>query len=359
MTACGRAFRQGAVAKCLAHAAAIVLAADAAVAGTAAASAAAPRPSSSAAPPAAVSLRLFASGAYAVDVAGEPWFDSGDLALVVGGAVYSAAAGGLAVTGNATASGADAIGAYANTTVSWRTVGGAAPGVPLATSFIVYESGAALHFAATLPQGAAPQPPPPEPPLGGLALSFPSLQLSAWALATLRLGSVYQAPKSGNCGWTVNAAEGFPVASGALLVLEPLNASAPRAAVGLAALTGQTVVRQAAVGAALALGPGAEFALPAGYVSRALLVAVAAASGAPPALPPAGSAADLGVPLGGPGAALRLLGDALLAYRVKPRPAMNADSIHAGLGISTTTYYFYDPCDCVSLPAVVAVRRAQ
>ena len=87
-----------------------------------------------------------------------------------------------------------------------------------------------------------------------------AVQLTDWALATLRLGSVFQPPNSGNCGWTVNALEGFPIPSGALLVLEPLNASAPRAAVGVAALTGQTVVRQAAVGAALALGPGAEFA---------------------------------------------------------------------------------------------------
>jgi len=301
--------------------------------------------------PAAVALRLSALGGYAVDVGGDPWFASGDLALAVGGAVYSLAAGGLVLEANVTGAGADAIGAFTNTTVSWRTVGGASPGLPLATSFIVYANGAALQFAATLPQlragpvaalsaTAAP------PPLGGLALSFPSLQLTPWALATLQLGSVYQAPNSGNCGWTVNAAAGFPVASGALLVLEPLNASAPRASVGVAALTGQTVVRQAAVGAALALGPGAEFVLPAGYVSRALLVGVAAASAAPPTLPPAGSAADLGFPVGGPGAALRLLGDALLAYRSKPRPAINADSLHAGLGVSTTTFYFYNPCDC-------------
>ena len=303
--------------------------------------------SSAASLPPAVAVRFLAGGAYAVDVGGAPWFESGDLALLVGGYVYSAAAGGLVVASNSTSAGADAIGAYANTTVRWLTVGGASPGVPLVTSFVVYANGAALHFGAELPLGAASQlPPPASPPLGGLALTFPSLQLTDWALATLRLGSVFQPPNSGNCGWTVNALEGFPIPSGALLVLEPLNASAPRAAVGVAALTGQTVVRQAAVGAALALGPGAEFELAPGFAARTLLVAVAAASAAPPTLPPAASAADLGFPVGGPGAALRLLGDALLAYRAKPRPAMNADAIHAGLGVSTTTFYFYDPCDC-------------
>ena len=142
--------------------------------------------------------------------------------------------------------------------------------------------------------------------------------------------------------------------SGALLILEPLNTSAPRAAVGLAALGGQTVVRQAAVAAeeagqyALALGPGAEFDLHAGYTARAVLVAVAAASAPPPVLAPGGTAAaaDLGLPLGGPSAALRLLGDALLSFHNKTRPGMNFDGIHAGLGISTTTFYFYNPCDC-------------
>jgi hypothetical protein len=222
---------------------------------------------------------------------------------------------------------------------------------------VVYDNGAALQFFATLPSGAASQ------PLdganasltGGLASTFPALALAPDA-QSLQLGSVYQALKCVNCGWTVNALPAFPVPSGGLLVLEPLNASAPRAAVGVAALTEQTAVRQAAVpagaggagGFALALGPGAEFALGAGFQARTLIVAVAAASAPPPVIAPGGTAAaaDLGFPSGGPGAALRLLGDALLSYHNKTRPAMNFDDIHAGLGISTTTFYFYNPCDC-------------
>jgi hypothetical protein len=306
----------------------------------------------------AIALRLLTTtGSFAIDVGGQPWFVGEPVTLLVGRFLYSAADGSLAQLSNSSSSGSDALGSYASTTIAWRTVGGPSPGAPFETGFLVYDGGAALQFVATLPGGAASQ------PLdgvnatltGGLASTFPALALAPYA-QSLQLGSVYQAPKSGNCGWTVNALPAFPVPSGGLLVLEPLNASAPRAAVGVAALTEQTAVRQAAVpagaggtgGFALALGPGAEFALGAGFQSRALLVAVAAASAPPPVIAPGGTAAaaDLGLPSGGPGAALRLLGDALLSYHNKTRPEMNFDDIHSGLGISTTTFYFYNPCDC-------------
>ena len=302
-----------------------------------------------AAPPAVALRFLAAPGAFAVDVGGAPWFLGAPPTLLAGGFLYDAAADSLALTSNTTRAGADALGAFVATALAWRAVGGPAPGAALETTFFVYAGGAAVQFAAAFPRGAAAQAAggANASATGGLAATFPSLALAP-AAAALRLGSVFQAPKSGNCGWTVNALPAFPVPSGGLLVLEPLNASAPRAAAGVAALADHAAVRQAAVPAggdfALALGPGAEFDLPAGFVARALLVAVAAASAPPPALP--ARSADLGFPAGGPGAVLRALGDALLAFHNKTRPAMNFDAIHAGLGVSTTTFYFYNPCDC-------------
>jgi hypothetical protein len=302
-----------------------------------------------AAAPPAITLRFLGTppGAFAVDIGGEPWLLGASPSLLSGGYLYSAASGSLTLASNTTSAGADALGAFTATTSAWTAVGGPASGATVETSIYIYHGGSAVQFATAFPSGAAAQAVggANASATGGLASTFPSLALAP-AAATLHLGSVFQAPKSGNCGWTVNALPTFPVPSGGLLLLEPLNASAARAAVGVAALADHASVRQAAVPAAggdfaLALGPGAEFDLPAGFVSRALLVAVAAASAPPP--PPL---ADLGFPAGGPGAALRALGDALLAFHNKSRPAMNFDAIHAGLGVSTTTFYFYNPCDC-------------
>lgn len=306
---------------------------------------------STAAPPPAIALRQVAGGSFLVDIADAHWFDGAPPSFLLNSYLYTPPTS-LVLVANSSGSGEDAIGSFSSTTLEWTTVGGPSPGAAFETSFITYAGGAAVQLVARFPRGAVSQTGAGAGIAGGLASTFPSLALAPSATELL-LSSIYQAPKSGNCGWTVNAAAAFPVPSGALLVLAPLNASAPRAAVGIAALTEQTAMRQAVVptangGHALALGPGAEFTLDAGFTARTLIVAVAAASAPPPTLlPPAAAAsADLGFPAGGPGAALHLLGDALLAFHNKSRPAMNFDRIHSGLGVSTTTFYFYNPCDC-------------
>ena len=164
-------------------------------------------PAAPAAPP-AVALRFVSAetGAFAVDVGGAPWFSGAPPVLLANGSLYAAARGGLALTSNATRDGEDVLGAFSVTTLSWRTVGGAAPGLLFETAFFVYASGALLQFEAVLPPGLAAQPPGgASNATGGLASTFPSLALTPLARAMLQLGSVFQPPKSGNCGWTVNA----------------------------------------------------------------------------------------------------------------------------------------------------------
>jgi hypothetical protein len=310
----------------------------------AAAAAAAAAPAASAAAP-LLSLAPGANGTYTIGVAGATWFQAPPLAFSVGGVVYTPGHGLTQVGAAAEWAGADGIGAFAAVNVTWAA---GAPGGPVrvVTTFLTYASGAALGFITTFPDGVPSQAKTPPAGTGGLAVGFPALAPGpGWPGA----GSLWQDPGSGNCGFTVYGAKSFPAPSDALLVLSPpvppSSPAAARVAVGLASVTQQPVVRQAAAGGALVAGPGAEFDLPPGWSAMYVLVAVGGGVG--PASP---TRADWGLPVGGPSDAVFALGDALLAYHGKPRPRPNFDRIHATLGYSGTIQYFYNPCGCGRFP---------
>ena len=290
----------------------------------------------------ALSLTLASDGSYSVQVgASKLAFVSLDTTLAANGNVYSAKAKTLSLTKNVTSSGSDGIGAFTAFTYTWQSNDAAA--TPFITVFTVYSSRAAIGFSTQYPAGVPNQ----RTGTAGLLSTFPSLTA---APGCPPLGSIFQPPASANCGWTVDASAVFPVASGGLLVVTPrIDASAPaddRVAVGFAALTQQPVLRQAVqAGAAITIGPGREFDIPAGWSGSSLLVAsqIAAADGSSSS----SSSADAGVPPGGVNDALFTLGDVLLAYHGKTRPALNADRIHSSLGYATAAgFYFYNACDC-------------
>jgi hypothetical protein len=328
----------------------------------------------SASSPPVLQLVLRSDASYDVLVAGQRWFTSADTRFAVGGVAYSAASGTLKLTGNTSSSGSNALGPFTATTYAWQA--GDAAATTLHTTFYAYDGGAILGFQQAFPAGTASQGAPPAATAGVVA-TFPSL--AATPATPAPLGSLYQDPASGNCGWTVEGSATFPAPSGGLLVMSPaVTAASPAAArtsLAFAALDQQPVVRQVAAplpapasGHALAAGPGAEFDLPAGFSATTILVASvapppaaeggasaadagAAQAGSPvPAsrasfAPASVSRADMGMPAGGVNDALFALGDALLRSVGKSRPPMNADPMHERLGYSTVGFYFYNPCD--------------
>lgn len=297
--------------------------------------------------PQTLDVAVAADGSYTVLVDGAAWFTSGDTSVTLGGRLYSAHAGTLALSGPpATGAGKDALGAFSTTALVWLASDAAR--TPFYAEVRVYAARPAVRFLASFPAGDKHVPP---ARAGGTSATFPSLVLAPGAPSAL--GSVWQPPGSGNCGWTVAGAPNV-TASGALLILAPpLPADgaappAPRAALGFAAATNIATVRQALAPAfpggplALSAGPADELALPANYAYSTLLVASSSAGGDSRA---AGAAAA-GMPPGGVNAAMLALGDGLMAVTGKARPThATAGPIYTHLGYSTTAFYFYNPCD--------------
>lgn len=220
-------------------------------------------------------------GSYTVSVGGSLWFESFDTILQLPTGIYSAKDSTLKFVSNTTATGKDGIGQCNETTITWQATDPAS--TPMITSFSVYASGSTVAFTTTFPAGTPPQPwLPSNSTTGGLVATFPTFV--ATPLAPSPLGEIYHNPDSSNCGWMLSGGA-FPQASGGLMVLSPAIASdapsAERVAVGFAALTQQTVVKQAVLGNnvtgfALAAGPGAQYALPPGFSSSFIMTSVSA-----------------------------------------------------------------------------------
>lgn len=329
----------------------------------------------------ALQLQLNPNGEYNILVGGESWFTSADLQFLAGGQVYSRQSGSLSAYGSpVTNNETDNLGPYVSTLYSWKASD--SQGSILDTRFKVYQNVAAIAFETAITY------PSPSQANGQLTVMSTFPTLAAGPDLPSRLGVLYQDPASGNCGWTVSASQSFPSSSGGLLIMSPaISADAPptsRISVGFAAITQQTVVRQAIVPVtsgssaaqfALTAGPGAEYNFPAGFTSATILVAstgddtstingilagyssaksdsasVVGQVTATQKLPTAVTRSDLGLPPGGPNHALYLLGDSMLSFHQKQRPAMNFDRIHSTLGYSTIGFYFYNPCDCGRWP---------
>lgn len=292
-----------------------------------------------------LSLQVNQDGSYFVGVNGQQWLQSAGVYFSVANVVHSSAGGTLTIVNRTSGTACDSLGCYNYTSFVWTTGSSR-----LSTQIQQYDSQDKIVFAATYLDGVPSQDLSSE--TGSLSSTFPTL--APGTDFPQKVGSLYQSPKSGNCGWTVAGSASFPTASGGLLILTPpVPATAPldqRTSLAFAALDGITVTRQSTVQGvtvsgqavtALTAGVGMEKSIPAGFVSKVVLTAVSAASDSAES-----SLADWGVPLGGPNHAVVHVGTQLLQYYGKPRPPMNLDTIHSTLGYSVTGFYFYNPCDC-------------
>lgn len=287
--------------------------------------------------PAALSLSLASSGEYNISVDGTVWFTSGDTSVTISGTVYSARAGTLLLKSTSSSSGVDGVGSFESSTLSWSSSTSI-----WVTEFRVYKSSPTLRFLATWPSGNGGG-----TVAGGASSTFPSFVVSSNAPA---FGSMYNDPRSANCGWTVAGAPNITASGGLLVLTAPWDARVnyTRASVGFAAASNIATVRQVLAPAwvggptALSAGPLSELSLPAGYSMSTTLV-VSTSSGADSR---AEASAALGFPAGGVGATLRALGDSIMSLNQKTRPTPeSAGPIYTGLGYSTTAFYFYNPCD--------------
>lgn len=292
--------------------------------------------------PLALSLSLSNNGSYAIYVDGSLFFYSGDTTVIINGVTKSARDKTLVISSVTTNStGSDGIGVYNQSDILWDAdiLSGA-----FVTSFRVYSDRPAIQFISTWPKGDLHANPPANL---NTSSTFPSLI----TVNENNVGSAFQDPKSGNCGWTVAGAPGS-VASGGLLVLTPplirgtpVN---PRASVGFAAATSISSMRQVTEQAypngpkALNSGPFPSLIIEPGFSSSMIMV-VSSSSGADSRAP---AASALGFPPGGVSATLLSLGDALMDIHGKTRPTPETSgAIYTGLGYSTTGVYFYNPCD--------------
>lgn len=292
--------------------------------------------------PPALSLSLQLNGSYNIFVDGELYFYSGDTTVTINGIVKSAHDKSLVISKVSNSSGTDGIGVFSQTDILWDadSLTGA-----FLTSFRVYSERPAIQFISTWPKGDLHANP---PSFSNISSTFPSLV----TVNEDNIGSAFQDPRSGNCGWTVNGAPNV-IPSGGLLVLTPpllrgTKSVSTRASVGYAAATSISSMKQVTEQAykngpkALNAGPSSSLIIEPGFTSSMVMV-VSSSSGADSRAP---VAAALGFPPGGVSATLMSLGDAIMDINGKVRPQTDSSGpIYTGLGYSTTGVYFYDPCD--------------
>jgi len=224
---------------------------------------------SAAAVPNPLQLSLRADGSYSLTHASWPALSltSGATTVRVSGAVLSSADGSLVLSGApAVAQGADAWGAYNETTLSWAAAS-APSSVLMATSVAVYADAPAVAFSAAFPLGVA-QTGAAVKDKDGLVATFPSwvppasgpLGWMQWAGAFINNG--LGGPNFGAFTAAGAAKLAGGVASGPLVLFDESAA----ASLMLSASSQFMATSTAAVGGQLALGPMGSFAaLPAGF----------------------------------------------------------------------------------------------